>query len=69
MAIVSPPSATIDDSPLDGETPYWLFSLLFHVALLVGLSILFIDFHNYEQVTVELSPYDLSRGRITYRSK
>jgi translation initiation factor IF-1 len=22
-----------------------------------------------DQVTVELSPYDLSRGRITYRSK
>ena len=44
-----------DDSPLDGETPYWLMSLIFHVGLLLAMSVLFVDFQKYEQVTVELS--------------
>ena len=44
-----------DDSPLDGETPFWIFSLVFHIALLLALSIFFIDFEKRQQVTVQLS--------------
>ncbi len=44
-----------DDSPWDGETPYWLLSLLCHVALLLVLSLLFVDFQKQVPLTVSLS--------------
>lgn len=44
-----------DDSPLDGETPFWILSLVFHIGLLIALSIFFVDFEERQQVTVELS--------------
>jgi len=45
-----------DDTPLDGETPYWVFSLLFHVALLLALATFLIDYDKYKPVSVNLSP-------------
>lgn len=45
-----------DDTPLDGETPYWVFSLFFHVALLLALATFLVDYEKYQPVAVELSP-------------
>ncbi len=45
-----------DDSPLDGESPWWLFSLFLHVVLLVALGWSFIDTRSQVHVAVELAP-------------
>lgn len=42
-----------DDSPLDGETPFWLFSLLFHVGLLLILATCLIQ--QREQVRIAVN--------------
>ena len=44
-----------DDTPLDGETPYWIFSLFFHIALLLALATFWIDYDKNRPVSVELS--------------
>ncbi len=63
----------------DGEVLEALPSALFKVKLETGQTILahvsgkirkhFIRILAGDRVKVELSPYDLSRGRITYRGK
>ncbi len=45
-----------DDSPLDGETPFWIFSLLFHVALLLVLASCLIEGRKQQRVSVRLDP-------------
>ncbi len=45
-----------DDSPLDGETPYWIFSLVFHVALLFVLATCLIQQRQQLHVAVQLNP-------------
>ena len=45
-----------NDSPLDGETPFWIFSLVFHVVLLFVLASLLIDRREQLRVSVRLDP-------------
>ncbi len=45
-----------DDTPLDGETPYWLLSLVFHVALLLALATLLVEYQKRERIAVTLNP-------------
>ncbi len=45
-----------DDSPLDGETPFWVFSLLFHVALLLVLATCFVHQRQQVRVAVRVDP-------------
>ena len=64
---------------LEGEVMETLPNALFRVKLETGQLILahvsgkirkhFIRILHGDRVKVELSPYDLTRGRITYRSK
>ncbi len=44
-----------DDSPLDGETPFWIFSLIFHIILLFALSGFFVEYRKNRPVSVEVS--------------
>ncbi len=64
---------------IDGNVVETLPNAMFRVELVNGMSILahisgrmrmnFIRILPGDRVTVELSPYDLTRGRITYRHK
>jgi len=64
---------------VEGTVTETLPNAMFHVELENGHEILahisgkmrmhFIKILPGDQVTVELSPYDLTRGRITYRAK
>ena len=45
-----------DDSPLDGETPFWVFSLLLHVVLLLVLATCLIEQRKQLRVSVKLDP-------------
>ena len=64
---------------LDGKVVEALPNAMFRVELSNGYQIIahisgkmrqnFIRIYPGDKVTVELSPYDLTRGRITWRSK
>ena len=64
---------------VDGEVSSVLAGTMFRVKLASGHEVLahisgkmrmhFIKILPGDKVTLELSPYDLSRGRIVYRSK
>ena len=68
-----------DDIQVEGKVLETLPNAMFRVELENGHKVLahisgkmrmhFIKILPGDTVTVELSPYDLSRGRITYRSK
>ena len=64
---------------MEGKVIEALPNAMFHVELQNGHQILahisgkmrmnFIRIYPGDKVTIELSPYDLTRGRITWRSK
>ncbi len=64
---------------IEGSVVETLPNAMFRVELVNGMSVLahisgrmrmnFIRILPGDRVTVELSPYDLTRGRITYRHK
>ena len=68
-----------DSIEVDGRVIETLPNAMFRVELVNGHKVLahisgkmrmhFIKILPGDKVTVELSPYDLTRGRITYRSK
>ncbi len=47
-----------DDTPFDGETPYWVISLLLHVGLLLVLASIFIEQQRSQRVSVIVPPLD-----------
>jgi len=73
------PSATSDSVVVEGVVVDSLPNARFKVRMENGHEVLahisgkmrkhFIRILNGDKVTVELSPYDLTRGRITYRYK
>ena len=68
-----------DAIQMDGKVMEALPNAMFRVELANGYQIMahisgkmrqnFIRIYPGDKVTVELSPYDLTRGRITWRSK
>ena len=68
-----------DAIQMDGKVVEALPNAMFRVELANGYQIMahisgkmrqnFIRIYPGDKVTVELSPYDLTRGRITWRSK
>ncbi|HMO15357.1 MAG TPA: VWA domain-containing protein [Pirellulaceae bacterium] len=45
-----------DDTPLDDETPFWLISFFFHLAILVVLAMVFVPIPNRNRVTMIAPP-------------
>ena len=58
-----------DAIELEGKVVEPLPNAMFKVELENGKTILYIRILPGDRVVVEISPYDLTRGRITYRYK